>query len=92
MVEDINSLDTAAVQRSMAHSVQSVACLSQGYMRYEERLLLMLEYYSADHWPVLLGPSWGDTFLNIRDARVVTPYEGYAYRYTWDEGWLFTLD
>ena len=43
---------------------------------------------------MLLGPSWGDTFLNICDARVqvVTPYDGYAYRYAWDEGWLLTLD
>ena len=87
MVEDINSPDTAAWLTQ-----SKVWCaFREGYMRYEERLLFMLEYYSTDHWPVLLGPSWGDAFLNIRDARVVTQYDGYAYRYTWDEGWLLTL-
>ncbi len=36
---------------------------------------------------LMLGAYWGDTFINIRDARLQDT-DGLAYSYSWTDGWL----
>lgn len=78
MVEDID--DNPALANPEAwHTFRA------GYAAYESRLLQLLQSHSGN--PVLLGPEWDETFLNVRDARLITVGHGPPLVYSWDRGW-----
>ena len=59
------------------------------YEKFERSILALLQKtmgQEAEGVPVLLGPEWANTFIDIRNARLLIPGIGF-FQYSWESDW-----